>query len=52
MGLVSDLTGHRVYLDTNIFIYALKCNVFLTNDHRLKVVSGLQVLLLSDVVAR
>jgi predicted nucleic acid-binding protein len=23
MGLVSDLQGHRVYLDTNVFIYAL-----------------------------
>jgi hypothetical protein len=41
MGLVNDLEGRRVYLDTN---------VFLTNDRRLKGVSELPVVLLSEAV--
>jgi predicted nucleic acid-binding protein len=70
---VTSLRGLRVYLDTNVFHYALngfpayassltelfdaihastarlaRCDVFLTNDTRLKTLAGFVVRLLSD----
>ena len=54
MALVERLAGSTAYLDANTFIHAVSalqssCTHFVTNDAGLRVVPGIEIVVLSEV---
>ena len=51
MGALKALLGKRLYLDANLFIYALRrrCDTVLTNDPDFRAIPGLHTSLLADL---